>query len=423
VSAPGGGRVPKLAGDMGVALGSHLFYKVAGYVTLALLTRYLDKAAMGQFFFAATLAGIVVLFTELGTHRKLVRSAASDPDNALKAMSEVVSFRLPLFAVYFALVNAFTLVVRPELLSVMLLTSAYVALEELYLSFGALFVGIRRLVHNAVAGVCCRLVLVGLILLVIRTNLGFRAILVAHVAANAILVLVGYVIVRRRVGPVRLSWGAGRAKDITTESFPLFMVSLLTMVHARVDTVMLGFMGSYSDVASYQAAYKVLEASRFAVRPATTVLFPLLAAMAARREWDGLRTYMGRALTTAGWIGLAVGGVVALTAGVVVRLAFGGQYADAAPLLRVLVLSLPLLFVGNIAMMVSQAICRERDLLALLAICVAVNIGANLVAIPRWGPLGAAWTTVGSEFLLCILLLRANAVWLVRPLVVEGSVA
>ncbi|HTC23436.1 MAG TPA: hypothetical protein VK688_03690, partial [Gemmatimonadales bacterium] len=67
MSATGGGRLSKVAGDLSVALGSHLFYKLASYVTLALLTRYLDKAAMGQFFFAATLAGIVVLFTELGT--------------------------------------------------------------------------------------------------------------------------------------------------------------------------------------------------------------------------------------------------------------------------------------------------------------------------------------------------------------------
>ncbi|HTC24272.1 MAG TPA: polysaccharide biosynthesis C-terminal domain-containing protein, partial [Gemmatimonadales bacterium] len=204
---------------------------------------------------------------------------------------------------------------------------------------------------------------------------------------------------------------------------PLFAVAILTLVHSRVDTVMLGFMGTYRDVASYQAAYKLLEASRFAVRPATTVLFPLLAAMAVRREWDGLRTYMGRALASAGWIGLGIAAVLALGADVIVRLAFGRQYADAAPLLRVLVLSLPLLFVGNIAMMVSQAICRERDLLVRLAVCLVINVGANLIAIPRWGPLGAAWTTVGSELLLCVLLLRANAVWLVQPLVVERSAA
>lgn len=421
--SPAGGRWRTLAGDLGIAFSSQVFYKLAGYVTLALLTRYLDKAAMGEFFFTATLAGTAVLFTELGTHRTLVRSAASDPERALSVTSDILSFRLPLFALYFALVNAFTLLVRPELLAVMLLTSLYVALEELYLSFGSLFVGIQRLGHNAIAGVCCKLVLIGLILFVMRANLGFRAILVAHVIANAVLVLVAYIIVRRRLGRVRLSWRSGRARHLTAESFPLFAVAMLSLLHAKADTVMLGFMGSYSDVASYQAAYKLLEASRFAVRPVIMVLFPLLAAMAARREWDRLRTYMGRALTSAGWVGAAVAGVLALGAGIIVRLAFGGQYADAGPLLRILVLSVPLLYVSNVAIMVSQAICREREVTTILAICVVVNVGANLIAIPRWGPLGAAWTTVGSELLLAGMLLRSNAVWLAQPLATKESVA
>lgn len=408
---------------MGVAFGSHLFYKFASYVTLALLTRYLDKSAMGEFFFAATLAGTAVLFTELGTHRSLVRTAASDPDQALRAVSDVISFRLPLFALYFALVNVFIWLTRPALLPVMLLTSVYIALEELYLSFGSLFVGIQRLMHNAVAGVCCRVALVGLILLVIHADLGFRAILMAHIAANALLVLVGYVIVRRRLGPVRLLWRPEVAKRVTAGSFGLFAVGVLALLLARLDTVMLGFLGSYSDVASYQAAYKLLEATRFAIRPLNTVLFPMLAAMAARREWEGVKTYAGRALAGAGWIGVGVVLIVAVAADWIVRLAFGARYGDAAPLLRVLILSVPLLYVDSIAIMVSQAICRERQVAKRLGLCVALNIAANLIAIPRWGPIGAAWTTVGSELLLAILLIRGNAAWLAEPLIVPGEAA
>ncbi len=412
----GGAPSPSLAGNLGVALGSQLFYKLTGYITLALLTRYLAKPEMGQFFFAATLAGTAVLFTEMGTHRTLVRSAASDPARALETVSDVVSFRLPLFAIYFALINAFVWVTRPDLLPVMLLTSVYIALEELYLSFGSLFVGIQRLLHNAVAGVSCRLVLIGLVLVAIRADLGLRAVLVAHVVANAVLVAVGYAIVRRRLGPVRLRWTRARAKAMAVESLPLFAVTMLGMVHAKVDTVMLGFLGSYTDVARYQAAYKLLDASRFLVRPLTTVLFPVLAAIGAGGDLERLRGYSARALAGSGWLGAGVGALLALGAGAGVQVAFGHRYADAAPLLRVLALSTPLLYVGTIALMVSMALRRERDVARLLAFCVVANIAVNLVVIPRWGPLGAAWTTVGSELLLTVLLLRGNARWLFQPL-------
>ena len=47
--------------------------------------------------------------------------------------------------------------------------------------------------------------------------------------------------------------------------------------------------------------------------------------------------------------------------------------------------------------------------LTIMVVCVTANILMNAIAIPYWGALGAAWTTVVSESILAGWLL-----WLVR---------
>jgi O-antigen/teichoic acid export membrane protein len=35
--------------------------------------------------------------------------------------------------------------------------------------------------------------------------------------------------------------------------------------------------------------------------------------------------------------------------------------------------------------------------------CVIFNVAVNLYAIPRWGAMGAAWTTMATEVVICIV--------------------
>ena len=51
----------KVKNDLLLATSSEFFYKIVGYLILVILTRYLAKDQMGQFFFAASLAAFFVL--------------------------------------------------------------------------------------------------------------------------------------------------------------------------------------------------------------------------------------------------------------------------------------------------------------------------------------------------------------------------
>ncbi|MGH7901531.1 MAG: oligosaccharide flippase family protein, partial [Thermodesulfobacteriota bacterium] len=81
----------KIKNDLFLAFSSHFFYKIIGYFVLMILTRYLTKDEMGEFFFASALATFFALFTELGMNTHLIREIAKTPENVSHYFSEVVS--------------------------------------------------------------------------------------------------------------------------------------------------------------------------------------------------------------------------------------------------------------------------------------------------------------------------------------------
>jgi len=88
-------------------------------------------------------------------------------------------------------------------------------------------------------------------------------------------------------------------------------------------------------------------------------------------------------------IGISVG------APLIVRL-YGEQFAPSAPMLAVLIWSEIAIFFGG---MFGNALCAaglERFAVWPMAAGAVLNVGLNIVLIPRWGAMGACWATVIS---------------------------
>jgi O-antigen/teichoic acid export membrane protein len=71
----------------------------------------------------------------------------------------------------------------------------------------------------------------------------------------------------------------------------------------------------------------------------------------------------------------------------------------------VLYLSVPGLYVATVAMLLASSTMREWRAVVIMALGVALNVTLNLVAIPRYGALGAAWVTVVSQTFVAVWLI------------------
>ena len=388
--------------DLTLSAASQFIYKVLGYVILALLARYLTKAEFGEFLFAASLAGMFVLFTEFGTSNHLIRETGADPDLASLRFSEVFAARLPLLATYLLAVNAFALVFKPDLLVVIAITSVYVGLKDLYRACAAVLLGVGRVGLTIAVYGSGLLLLVGLVLVVIRRDGGLIEVLVAYCVWTAYIVLAGLAVVWRVVGRPSWSRGSRESRSVLRKAFPLFLLAALTLLHFKVDTVMLGFMRSYSEVATYEAAAKLLEASQFLVRPLWMIFLPICAALVGGRQVPRLKALLRKLSFGSAALGLAVAIPVIAAAAWIIPQVFGTGFENSAPILRVLYMSVPALFVATVATFVAVALHLERAGVRIMMFSVVLNIALNAALIPTWGALGAAWTTLVTQTLVAV---------------------
>jgi O-antigen/teichoic acid export membrane protein len=96
---------------------------------------------------------------------------------------------------------------------------------------------------------------------------------------------------------------------------------------------------------------------------------------------------------------------VMAVAGVAVPLIWGSPYRDAIPILRILCLGIPALYLGTLALFIAGSLHLERMAVYLAVAALVANVAVNAIAIPRWGALGAAIATVVTESALTASLL------------------
>lgn len=200
-----------------------------------------------------------------------------------------------------------------------------------------------------------------------------------------------------------------RAWTIFSHSFPIAFTSLLAMIYLRIDQVMLHKMTTDSVLGQYVAAVRVSELFEMLPTALMFTLAPILAVSVAHPE--KFRSYTDRAFRY--FMVLASGLCVFMTVGakIIVRVLYGKQFLPAAPMLEVLIWSeIAVFFAAVVAnTMVAK---NQQNLLPIPTVAgAAINIGLNLVLIPRYAAMGAAWATLASY----------SAAWMVAPLFLKPT--
>lgn len=188
------------------------------------------------------------------------------------------------------------------------------------------------------------------------------------------------------------------ARRFLSDSWPLMLSGVSVMIYMRVGQLMIKAMLGSSAVGLYSAAVRLSEAWYFIPVMISSSIFPAL--VSARKASSGLYyERLQRLLTFMTWVSIAVALPTALFSDWLVQLLYGAPYADAAAVLRVYVWAG--LFVNMGVASGKWLLTENYPHIAFLrtALGAISNILLNLVLIPRFGVVGAAYSTLASYFL------------------------
>lgn len=361
--------------------------------------RILGPAGFGRYSFALGLAGLFALWVDFGFNsivtREMSRRPSEGPDTfrlvsrGKLMLSAAAALGLGAFAVVFHWADGQAL---PLLLAfAFLLGVSWVdmgqAFTHAYGKFkqGAfLFAGHRLLV--ALAGLACLAAAPRVETLLLAVALASWA----GAAATAAYF-------RGFWGSMARSAPALGLRGLFKESFPVFLLTVLIVVYFRIDTVMLSWLRGDWETGIYSAAYRFFEISAVLPGAVIAVLSADLSRRVAEGAWESLaKKYFVRLLG----LGAAAMGVLWAISFFLPHLILGESYA--ASRMPLCVLSAGLLFLYPNFLLSTLIMLLGRPGANVWAATAAVffNIGSNLYLIPRWGALGAAWSTLATEALL-----------------------
>jgi O-antigen/teichoic acid export membrane protein len=189
---------------------------------------------------------------------------------------------------------------------------------------------------------------------------------------------------------------------------PVGISGLLVLAYANIDQILVFSIDGSAGAGLYGSAYRIIEQAQLVPISLLTTMLPIMTAAWSRDQQRAKRIAWLSAeyLSVTSLGGLAVALVVNED---LMSLLYGADFAAAGPALAVLAGSFCFICFGYLTMNLILIVNRQKLLVMIGLVGLAFNVGGNLILIPAWGFIGAAWMTLFTEafiILVTVLILK-----------------
>lgn len=403
-------QLQRAVANTGWLITDRLLRMGVGLAVSVLVTRYLGPARFGILSYVFALVGLAGAVATLGLDSVVVRDIVRNPGQAGEILGTAFAMRSVSGVLALGGVLMAVSLLRPgdrTLLWLVAITGGTLVLQ----AFDTIDVWFQAQVQSryAVYARNAAFLVTALLKLLLVYR---RAPLVGFVWAGLLEVLLaaaglvlGYRLAGRSFAPWRVRFAT--AKQLLSESWPLFLSGLAIGVYMKIDIVMLGAMAGDRAAGTYSAATRISEVWYFIPAAIVSSVAPSLTIARQRSE----RLYYARLnqlfhLLAATAIAIAI--PMTFLAGSLTRLLYGQQYIAAGPVLALHIWAALFVFLGmgQNCWTVNEGLTKLA--LSRTAVGAVTNVVLNLILIPRYSGLGAAIATVISYALSAVLLNAAD---------------
>ena len=372
--------------------------KLVAFVYFLFVARMLQPEKTGMYFLAVSVAMVFSSIADAGITPVVIRELAKTPENITQIMRRALALKIPfLFIGYVCtLITAYLLGYQTEVIVLTAISGLSLLLDSIHLLFYGLLRSQQQLHYEAI-GLCLGQVLVAVVggcVLIFFPSIGL--LLGALVLGSLLNVLLSARVVYKLFGkqlffPV---WDFPFAKSFFRMAIPFALAAIFVKVYSYIDTILLSKFLDTTVVGLYSIAYKFTYAFQFLPLAFVAALYPKMS-WSLVHDRDGLPDLFRRSL----WYMALLVTPLVLGIWLIAKqavLLVGQSYADAAPILSVLVFALIPIFLDFPVGSLLNASGKQATKTAIMGCTMIINIIANIFFIPRFEALGAAYSALIS---------------------------
>ncbi|MBI3610001.1 MAG: flippase [Nitrospirae bacterium] len=377
-------------------------FGVARIILLLLIARKFGPADFGRLSLALSVVELFRFAADLGIDTVLIRQFSINRLSAEKLLGNSLILKLTTAtAGYLATVFLFRIFYgRIDALNLLFILSATIYTTLFINAFVSYYQAKLRMAEIVGSNAMCAAAYVFLTLLGLSMNWSLATLCVImplSELANLYLIYKVY----KRSSSLTFSFDPQIIRHLLREGFPVAFSNIMVVTYMRLDQLMLGWFKGETAIGEYAAAFRVTEPFMLVF---TSLSISLYASLSG--AWDGPRA---RIRTTALRV---IGPTVVITFCIASLLSLFSQdimgliskaYTHSSEALRLLGWAMMFKAVNAqlTAIINSKGLYRIITVTALLNL--AINVSLNLLLIPRYGIIGAAWSVVLTEGVNTIL--------------------
>ena len=377
-------------------LASERIFRMAVAVVVGVwVARYLGPEKFGLLNYAQSLLVLITAIAGLGLDSVVARALVKEPTKRneilgtafiLKLIGGIFSIIILIGIVNALRTDAYTQVIIYIISSAVLLQSFNV----IDLHFQSITASKYVVFANFLASFASSLVKVFLITI----NASLEAFAFTAILDQLLIVLgVAYYFQKQNQSLFKWTFNRDLAVSYLKVSWPLILSSISISIGMRIDQVMIKSMIDDKNVGLYAVGVKLAEVFNFIPVVIAQSFFPKVMEMDLLRDSRKIILMIRYIFYPLVFLALAVNA----TSFVAVKLLYGVEYSASEHILDILIWAIPMTFLNIIT---NTILVKIGDNVSVLTrqICVTViNLLLNLLFIPRYGIIGAAYATLIAE--------------------------
>jgi O-antigen/teichoic acid export membrane protein len=395
---PTGKRIVKNFLSLAVA---NIVSRLIGFVTIAYLARILNASGFGQISFAQSIIAYFTLLSNLGLNTFGIREVARHKEHIKKYVNNILTLRLILAIISFALLLIFLLFINKPTEYKTLIAFYGLSLFPTVFFLNWVFEGVERMEYVGIANILRSLTYAGLVFIFVNSPSEILSVPLFALVASFIMIALPIYCFVKHYGWFTPSFNWRIWKEFLITALPMGLSSIMISIYIHMDTLILGFMKGDEVVGWYNAAYKTILVITSFGGLFIQAIFPAISRYYKdSREKLSLLVNSSAKLLTSVAIPLGIGGT--LLAKPIMNFIYGSQYQDGVIAFQILVWNAAVIFIsvnfGNSLM----ACDRQRRYALGVSIGAVTNTILNLLLIPHFSLEGAAIATLVTEVVVLL---------------------
>lgn len=390
----------KIAKNSAIMMATEIVNKVLALVLTVALARYLGDYGFGRYSFVVTMMMIFQVLSDFGLDGLTIREVAKNPGKTQTYLSNVLVLKLALGIVsFFVLAIAVNLMNKPsDIVYSTYLAGLAVIFYSLANTFASIFNAHERLASRALLLLFGRLAVVAISFAAIFLKKGLMFLVMAILMGEALRAAIGWFICHNKFAKIDFRFDRSLCKKLFLTAIPFGVIGMIALIYFKIDIVMLSLMKDDQAVGWYSAAYALLAALLFIAEAYNLSIFPALSRYASSAKnllsfgWERSVKYL---LIIS--LPIAVG-TTALAERFIV-LFYSVSYVNSVIALKILIWTLPWIFINSINMRVLYATDKQREAAVVAFVSMILNVVFNLILIPRYSYIGSSIATLSVEII------------------------